>query len=205
MCKACKPTCLTCSFYSICITCYPLATQNRTFLNNDCKCVTGFYDDMINPVCQPCHYSCANCTGGLATSCMTCQTNRIYKPLTTTCPCMDGFYEALQACYPCDITCKTCFALSTNCTSCDLTTRYLLNNQCLCREGYFQNGLGCSLCAINCRTCLTSASYCLTCNTTHFTVLNGSTCICSPGQYQNPTTLICYACNPKCATCSGPA
>jgi len=124
--------------------------------------------------------------------------NRSFQPGSSSCPCQNGFYEAAQICYSCDASCKTCTGTATNCTSCDLTLRYLLNNKCLCREGYFDNGGVCNPCDVTCGSCVTSVTNCLTCNSSHFTLLNGSTCVCSPGQYQDPVSLICNSCNIKC-------
>lgn len=188
--------------YSVCTSCFPLATQFRTLVSNQCKCSAGYYDNLVNPVCQLCHYSCATCHGGLDSNCYTCKSNRAFQVGSSTCPCQTGFYEAAQVCYACDATCKTCFATATNCTGCDTTIRYLQSNKCLCRDGYFENGGVCTACNVGCGSCILSASNCLTCNPGHFTVLNGTSCTCSLGQYQDPLTLVCNPCNLKCQTCS---
>jgi hypothetical protein len=194
---------LTCSAFSVCTSCYPVTTQFRTLLNNYCRCTAGYYDNNINPICQPCHYSCQTCNGPLNTNCLTCKPNRLFQVGSSSCPCNNGFYETAQLCYPCDASCKTCSSLATNCTSCDLLTRYLFNNKCLCREGYYENGGTCAPCDVRCGSCSISPTNCLTCNSSHLTMLSGSSCVCLPNQFQNPVTLICSGCHFKCMTCFG--
>jgi hypothetical protein len=40
--------------------------------------MNGYYDDLINPICQICHVSCLTCQGGLPTNCLTCKINRSF-------------------------------------------------------------------------------------------------------------------------------
>jgi proprotein convertase subtilisin/kexin type 5 len=191
---------VTCSSFSVCQTCN--SALLRSLVGTSCTCDAGYYDNNVNLVCQPCHYTCGNCFAGTSTSCFTCGTNRQYVLGTYSCPCRNGFYESLQVCYSCDSTCLTCSNIDTNCTSCDTSIRYLSNSQCLCNTGYYQNGASCSPCDIRCQSCITSPTNCLSCNPSFLTVLVGNTCQCIPGQYQNITSLVCLPCHIKCQTCT---
>ena len=93
ICKPCKNTCLTCSSYSVCTSCYSSPTQFRTLISGECKCIAGYFDNLINPVCQLCHYSCLSCSGGSSTNCLICKVNRSFQPASSSCPCQNGFYE----------------------------------------------------------------------------------------------------------------
>jgi hypothetical protein len=201
ICKLCKNTCAACTAFSVCTACFPLSTQFRQLSSGSCRCIAGYYENAANPVCQTCHYSCLTCSGQLETNCYICKVNRAFQVGSSTCPCSPGFYEAAQVCYQCDLTCKTCFNTATNCTGCDLLTRYLVGNKCICRDGYFENGATCTACDTACGSCIFSPTNCLTCNPSHFTVLNGSSCFCLPGQYKDPATLVCNYCHIKCETC----
>lgn len=58
ICSACHYSCETCSGTASnqCITCAP--GSNRTISSGSCLCNSGFFDDLSNSLCPPCHYSC---------------------------------------------------------------------------------------------------------------------------------------------------
>lgn len=166
----------------------------------------GYYDNNISASCSSCHPTCKSCWGGSNTNCYSCPSNRLYMS-QYSCDCNTNYYDTLfpnYLCVACSLSCQTCSVASTNCTSC-YALSHLSNNVCICNDGYYSNGAVCSPCVIQCGTCLASSNFCLTCNLNHYTILNGSTCVCPVTKYQNASTLVCQSCYFSCWTCSGPS
>lgn len=127
------------------------SSLQRSLILSQCQCVGAFYSNytLINNItmCQSCDYSCATCSGPSSNNCITCGANRNFTAYS--CPCKDGYYEASQICYICDLNCKTCVGLSTHCTSC-FSGLPLLNNTCLCYSGQYYSGGNCYPCDSKC-------------------------------------------------------
>lgn len=149
-CLNCSQVCQSCSDFAVCTVCD--GSLQRQLILNNCVCVGSFYDSysLANPVamCQPCHYSCATCYGGLDTNCLTCQTLRNFT--NYSCPCNDGYYDSMQVCNLCDSLCRTCFGIPTNCTSCYSGLPFA-NNTCLCYSGQYLSGNVCYACDPKCK------------------------------------------------------
>lgn len=130
---SCHYSCLTCSGTSNdCTSCEP--TYNRTLdpiTNSSCPCNTYYYDDLVSPQCQPCHYSCLTCTD--SSTCATCDSSslayRVYDGNTDLCKCKDGYFDdntGAQLCVKCHSSCLKCTNASA-CSDCDSTKLRLLN------------------------------------------------------------------------------
>lgn len=200
VCPKCSPYCVTCTTYSQCQSCN--ASDYRVWSSTalNCPCQNGYYDNGVNTTCSACHYSCSTCYGGLSTNCHTCPTLRLFT-MPYSCPCVIGYYESANVCTACDIACRTCSVIASNCTSCP-SSSYLSNYQCICLQGYFFNGVLCSQCDVRCQACVTTSTNCQSCNPLHGTTLNGSSCVCSSNQYQNVSNYVCINCNSYCLTCT---
>jgi proprotein convertase subtilisin/kexin type 5 len=67
ICAKCHYSCLTCSSPvddTKCITCSPADNRALDESNGKCACLVGFFDVANANKCNPCHYSCKECTGG---------------------------------------------------------------------------------------------------------------------------------------------
>lgn len=145
ICLSCSPLCLECSDYSVCTLCN--SSVFRQLSLGLCPCIDGYYSvytlAVPNTMCQLCHYSCATCNGGANTSCINCKANRDFQFVNNSCPCSIGYYESGILCYLCDLNCRTCVGLPTNCTSC-YSGLPLVGGVCQCFSG--QYSAGASLC-----------------------------------------------------------
>lgn len=151
-----------------------------------------------------CSAPCSKCTND-PTKCLAClpQTNTtsyIYLSYNYTCvsTCPSGFYLINNKCLSCSINCKTCLNISTNCTSCPLTT-YLSPNStftCVisCPDYYYANSilLVCSSCELPCSKC-SNATNCLTCNV-NYTFYN-NTCLSNCPIGMIPSGGYCRSCS----------
>lgn len=120
----------------------------------------------------------------------------------------------------CQLPCRTCQGLTTNCTTCyndsSITTSnyyYASGNACLltCPTGFYADAVlfTCGSCSVQCHTCSTNSTNCLSCvagsaapylNTTS----SGGSCLaqCDIGMYPDSTNT-CVVCQSPCKTCTG--
>ncbi len=61
--------------------------------SNTCECNKYYFDDLINPLCLSCHYSCLTCSDTL--TCDTCDPakHRENDPTTDRCKCSQRYYD----------------------------------------------------------------------------------------------------------------
>lgn len=199
-------SCKTCDGSSIygCTSCDNI--KFRSLQSGECKCMAKYYE--FNLTCQPCHYSCFNCTGGTMYECSNCNdaiTFRKFNGTDSSCYCIAGYTEPptqVALCTKCDRTCLTCSSLSTTCITCDpLKNRELAGTTCPCLFGYVDTmlltGL-CSKCHYSCLTCSgTLKTQCSSCDITWRT-LTGASCLCNTHTYDNGIHSNCYPCHQEC-------
>lgn len=191
---------------------------------NTCPCNKYYYDDLVNPLCLVCDYTCLTCTN--PTTCATCDatSQRIPDPNNNKCKCAQRYYDdgnSNRMCATCQGTCLTCVNANA-CTSCDTTALRLLNTTadytgtispfCVCQYKYYPQANPqhiCLICHYTCAVCNGSlATNCLYCTADAHRTFNSSTksCPCNIGYFDNGTnTETCLACHPWCAVCTSPA
>jgi len=172
--------------------------------------------------CGDCHPTCATCSGGLATECLTCAG---LLPQETSCveTCSPGYYLSGARCLPCPATCEACTSFS-QCTACASADDYLQDGVCVaeCRSDYFVRAGPPRTCepvptcgidayyAAEDNACLPCDASCLTCSGPEPTnctgclnkLLEDGACVdaCAPGYRRNGT--YCVPCPGDCATCN---
>ena len=215
ICKSCHYSCATCSAGNTatdCVTCDTGASSNRkTVSGGECKCANKFYDDGTNQACVPCHFSCATCSGGASTDCITCNTGSAHRNAMTggECKCADKFYDdgSNQACAPCHYSCATCSPSGSNdtCLTCDASRQLLDTSKCFCLDrSYDNNTQTCVPCLSSCKTCTNDHS-CTSCDVAvDFRTMNSATqrCDCIKG-YRDTGAASCIICDVTCLTCNG--
>jgi hypothetical protein len=212
-CQSCDPICYSCSSVSTaCTGCYT-ASQYRVLSGSTCICNTGYFDNGVNIVCVPCHYSCTQCTSSTFSSCTACDLAVDHRQiLGNACPCIVNYYDSgVTICSSCYYSCWSCSASgSSACLSCNssLWYRTLSASSCLCNTGYYDNGVSiCSLCHYSCLTCSggSSSTNCATCLASAHRYQSGSSCPCNAIYYDvGPGVMTCGMCDPTCYTCNGP-
>jgi len=100
---------------------------------------------------------------------------------------------------PCTSPCLTCSISASNCSSCNLTNKFILSgNQCVCSAGYYNSGGVCTACSSPCVTC-SGSTICTSCNLTKHFVLTGSSCQCQAGYMLSNSDLnLCVQQNTTC-------
>ncbi|KAK3711285.1 hypothetical protein QZH41_015006 [Actinostola sp. cb2023] len=94
--------------------------------SRDCikNCIDGFFHNSTARSCGKCSPDCKTCQD-YPDNCLSCEPNEFLNISTVrnTCvqDCGDGFYadNSTWKCKPCSLNCTSCFAIPTNCTSCD--------------------------------------------------------------------------------------
>jgi hypothetical protein len=119
-----------------------LSTSFRNISSGSCGCITGYYNVNNNVVCQPCIYSCLNCSA--ATTCTACNGTAHRVINNNNCLCSDGYYDDGNntLCQPCFSTCFACNGPAiTDCVKCNTTTQKrditIQFGTCDCITGYF--------------------------------------------------------------------
>lgn len=116
---------------------------------------------------KTCHFACDLCFGSLVTQCTSCDQQTVTYMLSgTTCneSCLTGYGQTSggMLCIVCDLKCKVCFDVATNCSACttngtNAAFLYPINSTCLisCPTGTYQNltDRTCYLCNPECLTC----------------------------------------------------
>jgi hypothetical protein len=216
VCSKCSALCLTCNSSTTCTSC--VTANNRTLVNGQCVCATGFYQ-IVNPdgslTCGACDASCTQCSL-LPTLCSNCDpnANRIlgFDALgNQVCNCLPGFAQnsngaCVQSNCNADPYCSNCQVVLTNsiCIRCVASTNRVLvlpSQKCLCQQGFFDlNGI-CTSCAPGCASC-TSATTCSQC-VASATSNNDGSCKCGNGYYFLATPIrYCTVCPSYCTSCT---
>jgi len=169
--------------------------------------------------CQLCHPTCLTCFDmffrDACESCNTTRDKRSYNAGTSTCDCIDGFFEVPNLtrivsnyyyvgvpCLACHYSCATCTG-NTSCLSCNASLNRVYNSSsllCSCSPGFYDNNLiqPCFSCPYSCATC-TSPTVCQTCQGNR--LLTNNLCPCLTGFYDSGVAA-CLRCNYTCQTCS---
>eukprot|EP01017_Pseudomicrothorax_dubius_P033085 TRINITY_DN4391_c0_g1_i3.p1 TRINITY_DN4391_c0_g1~~TRINITY_DN4391_c0_g1_i3.p1 ORF type:complete len:255 (-),score=13.86 TRINITY_DN4391_c0_g1_i3:152-916(-) len=156
--------------------------------------------------CRECHSTCLECEGGDSDECKSCDAVLNRFLLNGRCLCREGFYETSETngvCARCHSSCDTCFGPKENqCILCPNNRRGPVDGSCICNPGLFIGPDGdCKRCHGSCKTCKgPSANDCLSCSNEK--ELNGTSCICKSGYFNNGGE--CIECHPNCKSCSGP-
>ncbi|XP_061078529.1 proprotein convertase subtilisin/kexin type 5 [Conger conger] len=219
-CRRCGAHCNACADAHSCYRCSFL----YLLLDGECKasCPEGFFEDLDEGRCVPCHSTCGTCSGPLQDDCETCspQSPKLYEG---TCleGCPTGTYYETSAgeCQECDQTCAECSGPQPTCLRCQkglvLDPNTMLcgvtgDSRCPPRTFLQQNQFTCRACHPHCGSCDgPGASDCLTCTTPRF--LHNGSCEseCPVGSFSSSeqaegTELgLCSPCDRVCASCSG--
>lgn len=83
---------------------------NYTCVDSSLMCVNSVADGAPGYVCNPCHYSCENCTiGGNSNACSICPINSFRTKTGTACPCNTGYTDVgVATCQLCNKTLVGC-------------------------------------------------------------------------------------------------
>ena len=243
VCLPCPESCAACASAAACTAC-----ANAADFLEDGACVaacSGGYAPRTSPgrhceplqpcthnqyrrplpdgTCADCHPTCATCSGGLATECVSCA-GRFQEETSCVEACSPGYYLniAVARCSACPEACSAC-ASPAECTACASGADYLEEGACVaaCREGYIAREGPPRVCeplaqcfwgqyyASDENVCLPCHASCLACDgpaATNCTVclnqlLEDGVCVdaCSAGHRQNGT--LCVRCPADCATC----
>ncbi|XP_053319728.1 proprotein convertase subtilisin/kexin type 5-like [Spea bombifrons] len=219
-CKRCLAHCTICTDESTCLECSYL----YLLFNGTCKatCPDGYYDDLDDGKCIPCHYSCETCSGTSEDDCETCPSDnaKLYQGrCLTDCPTGTYYNSVLRECQECHRTCATCSGPQpTDCIQCQ--DRLTLNPETgMCRvEGdadcpaktFLENDLfTCSSCDHTCQSCDgPSPRNCLTCTVPYYLYKNTCVVQCPKGTYNTSEDAdglqlgFCAACHQICSTCN---
>ncbi|KAM3135699.1 hypothetical protein pb186bvf_012225 [Paramecium bursaria] len=192
--------CTTCNLgynliHNRCILCNALTKRNT-----DCSCVTSYFDDGSNQICQQCSNLCSQCTS--ASVCTAC--SDINKVLPSCSSCKPGYYLSGLSCNLCDSSCSTC-ANGSSCTICASGKQFNIdgflcsNPVPICQSNQFVNSANqCQNCSNQCLTCTINSQNCQTCNVDR---INTPICSCKYGYYSDYTNSLCYQCNIICSDC----
>jgi len=186
VCKSCSDECAECTGEdkggndATCVQC----NDGRVLYDGKCEattCPDGTFVDS-NAVCQPCHSTCATCTGAADTECKVggCRASGFNQvaasgKCSSTCyaegavytntPTRGKYSHSIDGCVFCDATCLTCFGAGANeCFSCHSGEALKNRNTCVASCGIGQvadNGI-CIKCSANCDVC-DDASTCTAC------------------------------------------
>jgi len=214
-CTRCSSLCKTCNSSTTCTSCF--ADSNRTLVNGQCVCSTGFYQ-IVNSdntlTCGKCDASCTTCSL-LPNLCSNCDpnANRIlgFDALGhQICNCAPGYSQTsngdcVQNNCVADPYCSSCqTVLSTStCIRCIAATNRILvlpQQKCLCAQGFFDlNGI-CTSCSSGCAQC-SGSSTCSQCVVSASNNNDGS-CACPAGYYFTTSPIrFCKQCPTYCTTC----
>ncbi|CAK66675.1 unnamed protein product (macronuclear) [Paramecium tetraurelia] len=215
ICFKCHYSCLRCNGL-LSNNCTECSIEDHRYLTSDnkCLCSPSYYDSGRNEVfCYlSCHHSCVNCLTAGADQCTSCPSTRQPDRIGSTyqCLCKDSDYYSDQSqleCLKCHFSCKTCYgSQNTNCLTCDLNYRQLIQSKCDCPYEYYDVGqLLCQKCHYTCRTCFDSQiNNCITCSIQNNRIIKGNLCLCMDGYLEKQIGFqMCIKCSYRCASCSG--
>ncbi|CAD8164366.1 unnamed protein product [Paramecium octaurelia] len=212
MCYQCSYRCAECSgTVDNCQSC-PEYSYRELGVDNSCSCPIGSYDQINNPKCLICHYTCMTCNGSSLNQCTSCNpSSRRNLDNLNQCLCVSKYYDdgKQSECQGCDGSCLTCKDSSLNCSSCK-TGKYLDGNSCKCltklqgapiSSYQIQGKQDCQNCHFSCLSCNgSSATQCTSCLASEMRELQETSCVCIP-HYFNIGKPSCQICNYKCETC----
>ncbi|TRY60185.1 hypothetical protein DNTS_003795 [Danionella cerebrum] len=182
-CAACngpdEDDCTSCKSYKHmryngkCLVHCPAETESMMLdVNGHCEfisvCPPNTFTDK-NRKCQPCHKSCAQCSGAGKEHCISCNTKHFLLNQTCVPVCPNGYYEDehKQECVECHVNCASCRGHHSNdCVSCKADL-LLLGHSCFtsCPPSFFVNtsSRACQECDHTCEECSGSSGFCLSC------------------------------------------
>ncbi|EAS03999.2 EGF-like domain protein (macronuclear) [Tetrahymena thermophila SB210] len=180
-----------------------------------CDCMDGYSEDTQNPTysqCIKCSPKCLTCLQqNNSYACLSCRSSQFRYLQNNQCLCLPGYYDDGTNCQVCDARCKTCSSSSTKCTSCSDSNNRQLNTstkKCDCKLGYYVDPVNisnptCLKCHYSCQSCNgPNQTDCLTCDINQGRKINGGTCICIDGTYDDNSNQLCVSCDWSCSTCS---
>lgn len=201
-CQACTYPCHECTTVSTssCLSCKP-----TYFLDPNGMCLSacpmGTYRNNATWTCSNCPVGCMECES--LTWCRQCNNSYYYIGGTCVTTCPPGFYSIPEGvCRGCHYACATCTGPQQwECLSCRSTYVWSApgTNKCVdrCPKGMYIFGEYCTKCPNNCSDCNSNGT-CLSCPDREKS--NG---MCCPfGNFYNPTSGQCEACDPTCKVCS---
>ncbi|XP_072564200.1 proprotein convertase subtilisin/kexin type 5b isoform X2 [Paramormyrops kingsleyae] len=210
-CQQCPYACQDCTELGLCREC-----ETYYFLHNGgCvdDCPSGFYPDIEQQDCVPCHADCASCDGPDVDDCNACldpSAVRYKGKCLPECPTSTFHDMDIDECRDCDESCLTCSGPQAfACRSCRSDMRLdnhghcVFSTECPLRTYMDQEGR-CLQCHAICQQCLgPGKSQCLSCNEGHF--LLNRTCVeqCPAGFYEDMEQRLCERCHQSCASCRG--
>jgi hypothetical protein len=214
-CQSCFSQCRECSYPNFnsftCTACNPPSTLfTPTSGSATCTCGLGKFMDGAGQ-CQNCHFTCKDCTGVNADSCISCKSSLAILSVEG-CRCSSGLhFDSNGECQSieCHPSCATCNGLSsTNCLSCH-SSATLSANACTCpAAGTYMSthpsSKGqCQPCDPSCATCTGPLSTeCMTCTAPAFMSSTGE-CLCPATHFMDQTTGKCSlaVCHISCLSC----
>eukprot|EP00095_Tigriopus_kingsejongensis_P012571 snap_masked-scaffold298_size217389-processed-gene-0.1 protein:Tk12571 transcript:snap_masked-scaffold298_size217389-processed-gene-0.1-mRNA-1 annotation:"endoprotease furin" len=212
-CVPCPQGCHTCSNDQKCIKCqagWSFANEKEACSPQaNAQCPEGSFKTRS---CDPCHESCATCTGNLSTQCSLCLDGTFYFEHKCVPDCPAGYRPDVhhQECVPCPQGCHTC-SNDQKCIKCQAGWSFANEKEACspqanaqCPEGSFSKALGglCAPCGSTCNTCFDKADNCLSCPKNH--VLDLSSCLdheCPNGTFYDTQLNECRHCPHNCMTC----
>lgn len=200
-CQICDFTCQECSDINTCIDCW----ENAGLSNGTCTCNIGFglnatgHCEICSENCQSCYSNfleCEECVEPFGLdivlkTCMSCSDPDCLhchadKDICTECKV--GTFVASGACETCEMTCQSCVASSTNCTTCWDNASLNPDFTCTCQYGFGLNLTTgkCEQCDFICDSCPNNYLECES---------------CSNPFGLNTTTHTCDSCESNCEQC----
>ncbi|CAG9319085.1 unnamed protein product [Blepharisma stoltei] len=217
-CGSCDSSCLTCNGSSSndCLTCSNTSIV-LSVTPSSCSCNSNEYMSSLNPkTCSSCYSTCATCSGGSSSDCLTCVDTSITLAASPgSCTCASNQYKTANSplsCSNCHSSCSTCTGSSiSDCYTCSYSsiTPATSPGSCSCLSNQYiitSSPLSCGNCDSSCGTCSgLSSNDCLACpNSSIVLSPTPNSCTCNSNEYMsalNPKT--CNSCHSSCATCSG--
>ena len=177
-------------------------------------CETQYYHVISTSTCEPCHPDCDECFNATSIGCFECQTNKLYRKLTTcvstslTCLPNEFHHSTKNMCFPCKANCRKCPNLL-SCSECE--GDFVLHpeiNVCLknCKlKGLFlaPNTGNCEMCPTYCENCI-NTTFCDSCAANSH--IHDDLCFsgCPINSYLPPEIDYCRMCHLTCNRCDGP-
>ncbi len=160
---------------------------------------------------QPCHSSCATCSGANSNQCLSCPIGSILSGTTCT-PCApvqylsDALSDPPNTCTPCQATCSSCVE-AIKCTACLIgryldTTTYLCVAVCPVCFYPDDTSNSCLPCPDGCESCLTAPPLCNQCSPGLYFGTNNSCTLCN-GDGLITFGSNCVSCHGSCKSCAG--
>ncbi|KCV68124.1 TKL protein kinase [Fonticula alba] len=211
LCATCHASCATCygPDPENCLTCAPSKPLGMDGACFD-ACPPGTFQS--GEACMACNPACAACSGPAATECTSCPGSRPLMDGACLAACPGGWFADGGVCVECDAGCRTCDGPAT-CTSCPAGLMLRPDGSCgtACPAGWAGcTGAGrCEACPEHCTACAISdadcAPVCTVCTGGHFLWDGACHLSCPAGQFADPGSAACRACDSDCRTCAGAA